>query len=129
MRISIVKRIFKSAFILIWIFIGTGLFLSYRAPSYLGDVYSSRSTSHIDIISVWPSDVNYDLIANNLDLLSLGIALGAMDPIRPGASLFWVALSEHETGIYFISIKTRKGNIVRKIFIRKMPDGGLSFLP
>ncbi len=39
---------------------------------------------------VWPGDANYDGIANNLDVLSIGVAYGAAGPIRPLASLVWV---------------------------------------
>lgn len=40
--------------------------------------------------SVWPGDANNDLIANNYDFLSLGIAYGNTGPTRPNASLNWV---------------------------------------
>ena len=43
--------------------------------------------------NVWPGDCDYDLQANNVDLLSLGIAYGATGPARSGASNSWTAQS------------------------------------
>ena len=39
---------------------------------------------------VWPGDANDDGIANNLDILSIGIANGTSGLFRPSASLTWV---------------------------------------
>lgn len=39
---------------------------------------------------VWPGDANNDLIANNYDFLSLGIAYGNTGPVRPNASIAWI---------------------------------------
>lgn len=38
---------------------------------------------------VWPGDANDDGIANNLDILSIGIGLGKSGAVRSGASLSW----------------------------------------
>lgn len=38
---------------------------------------------------VWPGDANNDLIANNIDLLSIGIAYGSSGPVRNDSSLLW----------------------------------------
>jgi hypothetical protein len=43
-----------------------------------------------DTGKVWPGDANNDLIANNMDLLSLGLAFGSNGPVRPSASNNWV---------------------------------------
>lgn len=40
--------------------------------------------------SVWPGDANYDGVANNVDLLSLGLSYGSSGPARPNASLAWL---------------------------------------
>lgn len=40
---------------------------------------------------VWPGDANSDGIANNLDILSIGIAHGFTDFARPNATLAWDA--------------------------------------
>lgn len=37
--------------------------------------------------SVWPGDVNYDHITDNLDALDLAIAMGATGPVRSGATI------------------------------------------
>lgn len=41
--------------------------------------------------SIWPGDANDDLIANNLDLLQVGLAFGSSGPARPGATTNWTA--------------------------------------
>ena len=38
---------------------------------------------------VWPGDANNDGIANNVDVLSIGLAYGQNGPLRPNASLSW----------------------------------------
>ena len=45
----------------------------------------------IDTSCVWPGDINYDLIANNLDVLSLGVAFGSTGPVRPSGTSLWYA--------------------------------------
>ncbi|MBL0070804.1 MAG: T9SS type A sorting domain-containing protein [Bacteroidetes bacterium] len=40
---------------------------------------------------VWPGDANYDLVADNTDILNIGLAYGYTGPVRAGASLAWVA--------------------------------------
>ncbi|MEO8151252.1 MAG: T9SS type A sorting domain-containing protein [Bacteroidia bacterium] len=40
---------------------------------------------------VWPGDANYDLQADNKDLLQIGLAYGNTGPVRPGASNTWIA--------------------------------------
>ncbi|MEM6344587.1 MAG: T9SS type A sorting domain-containing protein [Bacteroidota bacterium] len=41
--------------------------------------------------SVWPGDANQDGVADQLDLLALGIGYGSTGPARPNASLNWQA--------------------------------------
>lgn len=56
---------------------------------------------------VWPGDTNYDGVANNQDLLNIGLAYGSQDWIRPNASTEWEAqvsvdwVSNFDTGINF----------------------------
>ncbi len=38
---------------------------------------------------VWPGDANYDLVANNLDVLAIGLNYGATGPVRNGATNNW----------------------------------------
>ncbi|MEO0474060.1 MAG: hypothetical protein AAF206_30910, partial [Bacteroidota bacterium] len=40
--------------------------------------------------SVWPGDTDYDGIANNFDLLPIGLAYNDMGLTRPNASLSWI---------------------------------------
>jgi len=39
--------------------------------------------------SVWPGDANLDGVADNNDVLALGISYGATGPVRPGATNAW----------------------------------------
>jgi hypothetical protein len=39
---------------------------------------------------VWPGDANRDLIANNLDILAIGIGYDSTGPVRPNASIAWL---------------------------------------
>jgi hypothetical protein len=59
------------------------------------DAFSCWATSTVIVDDtchgVWPGDANYDLSADNNDLLSIGLAYGSMGPVRPSASLNWVA--------------------------------------
>lgn len=41
--------------------------------------------------SIWPGDANDDLIANNVDLLQVGLAFGGVGPARPNATTNWTA--------------------------------------
>ena len=43
------------------------------------------------LTDVWPGDANYDLTADNNDILNIGLAYGYSGPVRAGASLAWVA--------------------------------------
>lgn len=43
------------------------------------------------LTDVWPGDANYDLTADNDDILNIGLAYGYTGPVRSGASLAWVA--------------------------------------
>lgn len=42
-------------------------------------------------VNVWPGDANYDLVADNFDILAIGVAYGEMGGVRPNASLTWIA--------------------------------------
>ena len=48
--------------------------------------------------SVWPGDVNYDLLADNNDVLDLGLAYGNTGTARTGASNNWVAQQSTDWG-------------------------------
>src|SRR6185295_12937804 len=53
--------------------------------------------------SVWPGDANYDGVANNLDLLPIGVAYGSTGTVRPGASNNWVGQAANDWGISLAS--------------------------
>ncbi|MFI5218171.1 MAG: T9SS type A sorting domain-containing protein [Bacteroidia bacterium] len=57
----------------------------------------------LDCDSVWPGDANYDGIANNLDLLPIGIAYGNTGIVRPGATNNWVGQATSDWGITLTS--------------------------
>ena len=54
-----------------------------------GDAISIPAVDCPDGGNVWPGDANSDNIANNLDLLNLGIAFGAIGPTRNNPSILW----------------------------------------
>lgn len=58
---------------------------------HMGYTYLDGSCFGKLIADVWPGDCDYDLHANNVDLLSLGLAYGATGTARSGASNNWVA--------------------------------------
>lgn len=60
---------------------------------HFGYTYLDVSCYGSLIANVWPGDCDYDLNANNVDLISLGIAYGATGATRPGASNNWTAHS------------------------------------
>jgi hypothetical protein len=41
--------------------------------------------------NVWPGDANYDLVANNMDILNIGLAFAETGFIRPAATITWQA--------------------------------------
>jgi hypothetical protein len=51
--------------------------------------------------NVWPGDCDYDLQANNVDLLSLGISFSSTGPVRAAASNTWVAQPASDWGTNF----------------------------
>ncbi|MEM6346924.1 MAG: T9SS type A sorting domain-containing protein [Bacteroidota bacterium] len=55
--------------------------------SWVGHIYDQAFTLPTD--SVWPGDTDYDGVANNVDLLPIGLAYGTVGLNRPNASLAW----------------------------------------
>ena len=51
--------------------------------------------------NVWPGDANYDLMADNTDILNIGLAYGYSGPVRTGASLAWVAQPANDWSTQF----------------------------
>ncbi|PCH68092.1 MAG: hypothetical protein COC01_04515 [Bacteroidetes bacterium] len=71
--------------------------LSGVSSSIASPVSNSASSSDSTLCTyaycdtcVWPGDVNADGIANNFDILNLGIAFGATGPVRAGATSNWM---------------------------------------
>ncbi len=58
---------------------------------HYGYTYIDVSCLGAPIANVWPGDCDYDLQANNVDLLTLGIAYTATGTTRAGASNSWLA--------------------------------------
>lgn len=48
---------------------------------------------------VWPGDANHDQVADNFDLLSIGLAYGATGPVRPGANITWTGQPAPDWGL------------------------------
>ncbi|HET6244359.1 MAG: T9SS type A sorting domain-containing protein [Bacteroidetes bacterium] len=68
--------------------------------------------------SIWPGDANNDMIANNDDLLPIGIAYGETGPVRTGASILWEGqvaenwMDTLSTGVNFKHIDTNGDGII-----------------
>jgi hypothetical protein len=60
----------------------------HRCMNILGDPSIQFRSSNFE---VWPGDANDDLIANNQDLLAIGLAYGDTGAVRPNATLQWIA--------------------------------------
>jgi Secretion system C-terminal sorting domain len=56
---------------------------------HFGYTYLDVSCMGTGIPNVWPGDCDYDLQANNIDLLTLGVTYGSTGPVRAGASNSW----------------------------------------
>ncbi|HLC83419.1 MAG TPA: T9SS type A sorting domain-containing protein, partial [Bacteroidia bacterium] len=56
-----------------------------------GNIGWSFTTCVQPISNVWPGDANYDLTADNLDILNIGLAYNEMGFVRPGATISWTA--------------------------------------
>ncbi len=68
---------------------------------HYGYTYIDLSCIGSAIASVWPGDTDYDLQANNYDVLCLGIAYGATGTARAGASNTWMAQASSDWGQSF----------------------------
>lgn len=81
-------------------------YLSFRNINLIGTTQFYAGTNGVDLggntgihfsicpssaDNVWPGDANYDLTANNTDVLSIGLAYGVTGPVRASASNAWVA--------------------------------------
>jgi hypothetical protein len=62
---------------------------SVTATNSNGCTGSDAITISISSDCVWPGDANHDGVADNQDLLAIGIAWGGSGPIRPNASPSW----------------------------------------
>ena len=73
------------------------------------DYYGTNSQAYYVYVNgcntndVWPGDANSDGDANLYDLLAVGLAYGETGPVRPAASLTWVAQPCPDWSNYFIS--------------------------
>jgi hypothetical protein len=74
--------------------VGTGGAVFYAGDNSfdLGNNTGWQFTSCVQAFSnVWPGDANYDLVANNMDILNIGLAYNETGFVRPGATINWVA--------------------------------------
>ena len=68
------------------------------AQTYVFQVYVNSCSAE-----VWPGDANSDLVCDMYDVLPIGLAYGAIGPVRPNASLLWVAQPMNDWGQTFTS--------------------------
>lgn len=57
---------------------------------YFGGIQPNIDCANVDL-PVWPGDIGYDSIANNLDVVYLGMQYGEIGAFRPDANLNWEA--------------------------------------
>lgn len=80
---------------------------SFNAGIHSSDLGGNTGWSFTSCVpqlsDVWPGDANSDMVANNLDLLSIGLAYGDTGYVRPSASLAWVAQPATDWFWQFIS--------------------------
>lgn len=67
------------------------------------DKCSLTAPTGTDCSCVWPGDINNDGIANNYDVLSLGIGYGHSGPVRQNASINWEAQASENWDSLLIS--------------------------
>ncbi|MEM7038142.1 MAG: T9SS type A sorting domain-containing protein, partial [Bacteroidota bacterium] len=73
----------------------SGTYVAY-VTDFLGCTGIDTIVVTFDTACVWPGDANYDLIADNNDLLSLGLAWLNTGPPRPNPDTNWVAQSAQD---------------------------------
>lgn len=61
------------------------------------------NTSQSTGADVWPGDADYNGIANNWDILPIGLIYGDAGPVRPSASNVWVAQPAADWGTQFVN--------------------------
>ena len=64
---------------------------------------SDSVTVTVDTACVWPGDCNYDLVANYLDVLNIGLTYGFVGPIRPVGGNVWQAHAAYDWGGSFLN--------------------------
>lgn len=86
--------------------IGPGVFYAGSSSLDLGNNTGwNFSSCAIDSSTVWPGDANSDLIVDNLDYLSIGIANGFSGGVRPNASQLWTPQPCLDWNYQFVSGK------------------------
>lgn len=73
-----------------------GTYMGYADFPSCGSLTSLFTVVEMCPDSVWPGDANADGIANNNDILPVGIAYGATGPVRTNASVLWTAQAAQE---------------------------------
>lgn len=83
-----------------------------NSGSYAVTVTDGQGCTGSDTISVtflsncgevWPGDANSDGVANNADVLAVGIGYGYQGPTRPNASLVWVGQQAANWNVFLAS--------------------------
>lgn len=78
-------------------------------PSGCLSPYDSVNVQLSCLDSVWPGDVNYDKIVDNLDALEIGLNLGSHGPGRTTVSTTWQAMHAREWPTTLTSFSTING--------------------
>ncbi len=67
-----------------------GSYLTATVKDVSGNTKQDSVWIHVHNACVWPGDANGDGLADNQDILPLGLALGSSGPVRPDAHLQWM---------------------------------------
>jgi photosystem II stability/assembly factor-like uncharacterized protein len=83
--------------------LGNLYFISVDTGYVLGNQFGLHltTTGGINTAFVWPGDANSDLIANSLDLLSVGVSYGTTGTARATVSNNWAAQASTDWGTTF----------------------------
>ncbi|GAB4413218.1 MAG: hypothetical protein OHK0039_19910 [Bacteroidia bacterium] len=71
------------------VYADTGYWVVSLTASHVCGSDQTSQTRYIGELCFWPGDADDNLVADNLDVLALGLAYGATGPLRPDASLTW----------------------------------------
>jgi photosystem II stability/assembly factor-like uncharacterized protein len=80
----------------------TGYFINNNGTGGARNIYKTLISDN-----VWPGDANSDLVANNVDLLNIGLAYNSTGPVRVNASTTWTAQPADDWPVFLPTNNTK----------------------